>query len=271
MIKQNPFSLYDFLGYFIPGATLIYLYMFFSSLDSSNYQINLIDFFKNDGIKFEGFLFFIIISYAIGHLVNYLSSVLVERYANWMYDYPSKFLLKIQKEFSFKTITLKRILIFLSILPVAIFDLLFGQLFQFKNIYVQHLDDFLIHCIKIKGNKIINNLIPYEEGSEVPKEIGKFDFFRILQHYAFETTQNHQSKLINYVVLYGFLRSLTFICVLIFWFLIYEVIFIENSGIEIYYILIIGLCSYAFFMAFMKFYRRYTLEALMVIAISDKN
>jgi len=27
MIKQNPFSLYDFFGYFVPGALMIYLYL----------------------------------------------------------------------------------------------------------------------------------------------------------------------------------------------------------------------------------------------------
>lgn len=184
MIKQNPFSLYDFLGYFIPGATLIYLYLYFSKLDSSNYEMNLTDFFGNEGIKFEGFLFFIIISYAIGHLNNYISSVLVEKYANWVYDYPSKYLLKIEKKFSFKTITLKRILIFISILPVSILDLFLGHLCKFKNLYVIHLDDFLIYCVRTKSVKILNRIVPHNETQEIPKEIGDYDFFRILQHYA---------------------------------------------------------------------------------------
>ncbi|WP_349351464.1 MULTISPECIES: hypothetical protein [unclassified Flagellimonas] len=196
MIKQNPFSLYDFLGYFIPGATLIYLYLFFSSQNSSNYEMKLIEFFRDDNIKLEGFFFFVIISYAVGHLNNYLSSVIVEKYANWIYDYPSKYLLKIQKSFSYKTITAKRILILISILPVSVLDLVFGHFLKFKTLYAQPLDDFLVFCVKTKSVKILNRIVPHNDTHEISKEIGDYDFFRVLQHYAFEKTNNHQSKLI---------------------------------------------------------------------------
>jgi len=270
MIKQNPFSLYDFLGYFIPGATLIYLMLFFTNLDSSDYVWNFNNVFGSNDVEIQSYLFFIIISYALGHLINFLSSLLVERYGNWMYDYPSKYLLKIHKEFSFKTITLKRIGIFISIFPVSILDLFFGQLLKFKNLYVHHLDDFLIHSIKKKSSKILTDLIPEDETNEVPKRINDYDFFRILHHYAFEHTKSHQFKMVNYVVLYGFLRSLTLICVLIFWYLLYLQIFQDNEHVSFYHYLITSICSYTFFMAFMKFYRRYTLEALMVIAIDEK-
>lgn len=271
MIKQNPFSLYDFLGYFIPGATLLYMYMFFLSFSTSNNDVNLKDCFIKDNIKLENFLFFIIISYAIGHLTNFLSSVLIEKYANWIYDYPSKYLLKLHKEFKFKTISIKRIFIFICILPVSILDLLFGQLLKFKNLYVHHLDDFLIYSIKTKIDIIINKLIPHDQTNKIPKEIGGYDFFRILQHYAYEQTQNHQSKLINYVVLYGFLRSMTFICVILFWFLIYIKIFVNSNNIPFEYLLITIAISYIFFMAFMKFYRRYSLEVMMIIAILEED
>lgn len=270
MIKQNPFSLYDFLGYFIPGATLIYLMLVFHNLDSVEYVWSFNNLFGSSDIDIQSYLFFIIISYAIGHLINFLSSLLVERYGNWMYDYPSKYLLKIHKKFSFKTITPKRIGIFISILPVSVLDLLFGQLLKFKNLYVHHLDDFLIHSIKTKSSKILTELIPKDESKKVPESINDYDFFRILHHYAFEHTKSHQFKMVNYVVLYGFLRSLTFICVLIFWYLIYLQVFGDNEYISFYHYLIICICSYIFFMAFMKFYRRYTLEALMVIVIDKK-
>ncbi|MDT0557505.1 hypothetical protein RM697_02520 [Ichthyenterobacterium sp. W332] len=270
MIRQNPFSLYDFLGYFIPGATLIYLMLFFSNLDSSEYAWDFNNVVGSDNVSIQNYLFFIIISYAVGHLINFLSSILVERYGNWMYDYPSKYLLKIHKKFSFKTITIKRIGIFISILPVSILDLLLGQLFNFKNLYVQHLDDFLIHGIKTKSSKILTELIPEDESNNLPESINDYDFFRILHHYAFEHTKSHQFKMVNYVVLYGFLRSLTFICVIIFWYLVYLQLFEQNEFIFAYHYLIISLCSYIFFMAFMKFYRRYTLEALMIIAIENK-
>lgn len=33
MIKQNPFSLYDFFGYFIPGAIAFYIGVLFLEVD----------------------------------------------------------------------------------------------------------------------------------------------------------------------------------------------------------------------------------------------
>lgn len=271
MIKQNPFSLYDFLGYFIPGALLIYLIIFFLNFDASNYDYTINQFIVNENnIKFQNLLFFTIASYALGHLVNFSSSILVERYANWIYDYPSKYLLNISKEFKFSTISIKRCAIWLFILPVSLFDLLLGHFFKFKNLYTKKLDSFLIDCITQKGLKLLNRLYPIEGTDNKPSEINEYDFFRIFHHYAFEHTKNHQSKMINYVVLYGFLRSLTFILVIIFWVLMYEIFIKHNCFIKYYHIIIISGMSYVFFMAFMKFYRRYTLETFMIIAISEE-
>jgi hypothetical protein len=36
MMKQNPFSIYDFLGYFIPGATTIYLIQIVNIIKKNN-------------------------------------------------------------------------------------------------------------------------------------------------------------------------------------------------------------------------------------------
>ena len=39
-MKQNPFSLYDFLGYFIPGSLLIYIVILINFFKKAN-EINL--------------------------------------------------------------------------------------------------------------------------------------------------------------------------------------------------------------------------------------
>ena len=98
----------------------------------------------------------------------------------------------------------------------------------------------------------------------------EYDFFRIFAHYTFEHTKSHQFKLINYVVLYGFLRTLTFIMVILFWYMTYLMIITKSIQFDLRLLLLIGLISYSFFMAFMKFYRRYTLEGLMLIAIDEE-
>lgn len=216
MIKQNPFSLYDFLGYFIPGVLLLDSLIFISNSDFSKLEFSITAFILNDdNLNFQNILFFIIICYVLGHFINFISSIFVERFANWIYDYSSKYLLQIQKKFNFKTITPKRIFIWVIIMPVSILDLLLGQLLKVRRLYTNSLDPLLVHCIKQKGLILINRHFK-RAGNEELKNISEYDFFRIFHHYVFEHSKNHQFKMSNYVVLYGFLRSLTMISVVIF-------------------------------------------------------
>lgn len=272
MIKQNPFSLYDFLGYFIPGALLIYIYLFIEYLKDITEPFKLTEFLKDtQDFQIDKFLFFIIISYSLGHLVNFISSITIEKYANWKYDYPSKYLLGFKSNPNiWKTLSFKRIILIILILPISILDLVLGELFKFKKFYTRQLDDLLIEMIKEKGGKLINVLFKNEEGNTDGFTLRKYDFHRIFTHYTFENSKNHQFKLVNYVILYGFLRSLSFITICLFWYLGYLKFVIGNEFICWYHLLITALISYTFFMAFMKFYRRYTLEGLMLIVI-DKD
>ena len=272
MIKQNPFSVYDFMGYFIPGALLIFLYIFIDNLDNSGYNLMITDFFNIKGnFQVEDFLFFIIISYSLGHLVNFLSSMSIEKYALWKYDYPSKFLLGFEKKAYWRKNNMSgylwRVLLPIFILPVAFFDLFIGELFNLKDIYTRKLDDLLVELIKHKGLLLVNKLF---EGNNTQIKLREFDFFRVFAHYAYENSANHQEKLNNYVALYGFLRTLTLISVITFWYSIYSSYRQGNNFVDLCAIAIIGFISYIFFMAFMKFYRRYTLEGLMVVA-TDKD
>ena len=47
--------------------------------------------------NFQEIFFFIIISYAIGHLLSFISSVTIEKYGNWKYGYPSKTVIGFEK------------------------------------------------------------------------------------------------------------------------------------------------------------------------------
>ncbi|WP_421806420.1 hypothetical protein [Flagellimonas sp.] len=270
MIKQNPFSLYDFLGYFVPGALLIYIILFFRFILESKCGFDLMSFFASiSDLRLEQFLFFIIVSYSLGHLINFVSSITIEKYAIWKYDYPSKYLLGFEKkDYWVKGIgCLWRGLLPVLILPTTIFDLLLGDLLGFKNFYTRSLDAFLRELIKEKCLVLVNKLFKDIGGSEETQKISKYDFFRIFAHYSFEHSKNHQFKMVNYVALYGFLRVLTLISTISFWVVLYLMVFYENVEFNVLILLILGLVNYTFFMAFMKFYRRYTLEALMLIAI----
>ena len=268
MIKQNPFSLYDFLGYFVPGALIIYLYLIVDYIKTNCGTFKISEFLASTSdLKPEQFLFFVIISYAVGHLINFISSITVEKYANWKYDYPSKYLLGFEKnKYWTKGIgNLWRILFPILLFPTTIFYLILGDIFKFKNFYARKIDQFLIEVIKQKGKTLLKKL-----SKKDVNKIREFDFFRIFAHYTFEHSKNHQFKMVNYVSLYGFLRVLCLITTIAFWFVSYLMIFTKFLELNIWTLILIGFINYTFFMAFMKFYRRYTLEGLMLIAINEE-
>ena len=93
-IEKNPFSLYDFLGYFIPGAmTLILIFIVYKggndilnnqTFDISNFWnihtcTNLVEIISksvyNKGVVL---VVFILASYILGSLISYLSAITVE-------------------------------------------------------------------------------------------------------------------------------------------------------------------------------------------------
>lgn len=274
-MKQNPFSLYDFLGYFIPGALVLYLYLIIEHLKKSE-SFELSEIFEcvnNPNINTA--LLFIIISYVIGHFLSYISSITIEQYANWKYDYPSKYLLNLSDRHFWKGLHsfhcyFWRIVLILFLAPMVLLDFILGRKFGFKKFFHKKLDHDLIKLILLKLNDLMDKLGVNEINGFKQGDGNNQDFYRIIHHYVYENSKNHQSKLNNYVALYGFLRTLTLLLMILFWYLIIHIgLYSEFSRESIILLGIIALVNYVFFMGFMKFYRRYTLEGLMILAISE--
>lgn len=274
-MKQNPFSLYDFLGYFVPGALLIYIVFI---IRACKFRV---DITPNDilgsfpNLTLEGIVLLIIVSYLLGHVLSFISSITVEIFAVWKYGYPSRYLLDMKKprfRDHFKTFhgIFWGILILLFLLPVVVLDTILGSILGLKMYYTKKLDAPLIKLIILKVNALTNKLGVTTDHGFKPLEGNQSDFFRIVQHYTYENSKSHQSKFSNYVALYGFLRTMTFIFNVVFWYLIVHGLIVNNFN-KISFILIILSClvSYTLFMAFMKFYRRFTLEGFMVL-VADK-
>lgn len=279
MIKQNPFSVYDFLGYLIPGSIIIYAYLIIDYLKgNTSFKLSeFIDTFQD--LELEGIFFFVIISYTLGHLVSFASSITIEKYANWRYSYPSKYLLDIEhKGFWLDCNNFKdnvwRFMMIIFLLPCVCFDWVFGKLLGLEKFYKKSLDDLLKKMIKLKVisllNKIGNRNLVHSEFF-LDGTANRCDFHRIITHYAYENSKNHQSKMTNYVALYGFLRTLSLIFNLLSIYFFYRVYcFSEFTSINFLILFIISSLSYLSFVAFMKFYRRYTLEGLMIIVIDEE-
>jgi hypothetical protein len=270
-LKQNPFSIYDFLGYFIPGATTILLLDKFPHhkfLDVTNITTPK---------SAEEYLPFILSAYLLGHIVGYLSSISIERYSNWRYGYPSKFLLGfpvpkyIPKSIT-KSETALRLTIGFFMLPIVALDITIGKIFQLKQHYAKKLDPLLQQVLK---RKIFNLLIEHGQESN-PADHGSAentDFFRYVYHFSLENAPAHTEKMTNYVALYGFLRANCFIFNCISWIIIIHICIEYSSPIavrEITQLATIMIAGYILFMGFMKFYTRYTLDALMAMAVTYK-
>lgn len=274
-MEKNPFSLRDFLGYVIPGAVaLLFIYAFYL------YRCDKFcaEYFYRITFKFSDTLILLLSSYVVGHIVAYMSSLTIEKFSIWLYGYPSDYLLRdIEKGNYFNVQSpncsiklIWRLMVAFILLPISICTLIISKLFGVKDFYVRKLDQGLINTI-MRCSFQLAEYLRYEV--EVDKEI---DYQRVISHYEYEVQANHVSKFDNYVALYGFHRVLAFIFNCAFMYLGYDIIhmcFVEKSQISNTLFLAfigIGLLSYLFFMSFMKFYRRYTLENFMCLIV-DKS
>lgn len=284
-MRKNPFSLYDFLGYVFPGALTILIVYFFSenteiegSMGLYHSAVSFLSKFNTNGSWLEETIILTLGSYIVGHLVAYLSSLTIEQYAIWVYDYPSKFLLDDVPNWHFlraynepgrsKWVKLSwRCTIAIVLLPITICTVVIGKWLKVKYFFIKKLDSHLISAINSNKMRLAQYLgVDLDENS---------DYHRIIYHYEYEHLNHHAIKLDNYVALYGFLRSITFICNCVFmwlfcWYACPSFRYFNDHTPNCKLVLllcIIALVTYLFFMGFMKFYRRYTLESFMCLVV----
>ncbi|WP_418637286.1 hypothetical protein [Winogradskyella sp.] len=300
-MKQNPFSLYDFLGYLIPGSTLIYAYLIIVKWSNNISDFNLEKLLSSlSESNFQDIFFFVIAAYSLGHLISFVSSITIEKYGNWRYGYPSKTVIGYEKKsywvldtepntsltdkYLYETDTAKssrrqknfgRFILVLFILPLFLIEYIIGIKLNFKNFYSKGLDPYLMDCIKEKTIFLLNSIKNDTNIHVDESKLKTIDFNRIVHHYAFENSKEHQFRMVNYVALYGFLRNLVLTFIFAFWF--YFIISLKTIDLDlsinwkmIRWNLVIMLLSFISFMAYMKFYRRYTLEGLMLIVVDKE-
>ncbi len=218
-MKQNPFSVYDFLGYLIPGSILIYIYLLLDEINTNTFELDnvLKDLSEN---KTQDILFFIIIAYSIGHILSFLSSITIEKYGNNKYGYPSKTIIGLNKvsywvksKDNFKYLNILnpfkykkpneneiveekkmwqmlrmntgRAILLIELLPLHIIELLVGRLLKFNNYYCKSADKFTIKLIKSKTVDLLNKLNT-DTKPITEEDLKEIDFNRIVHHHSFE-------------------------------------------------------------------------------------
>ncbi|WP_146176595.1 hypothetical protein [Chromobacterium sp. Panama] len=283
MPKQNPFSLYDFLGYLIPGYASLLLCQLCLSIFLPVDQIPTLSIKNANATELANIA---IISYVAGHLFNYISSITVEHYSTRTIGYPTRYLLGdgvFKSYLDTKDEELEtqrrilRLLISLSILPICIADFLLDKTLSIRSLYAKKLDAFLITTIKTKINEMLKL-----EGVRNYNPTKNNDIHRLIYHYITEHSTNHFGKTQNYVAIYGLLRSFSLLASLLTLvliaknieaLLIYDIEKLHFSMINLICISSSFMASYLFYLAFVKFYRRFTLESLMALTaiISTKS
>jgi len=277
-LKPNPFSLYDFLGYFTPGALAIYggilILAHMGGPISIHDAIGKLSF---DDAKV--YIPFVLLAYLLGHLLSFLSSILIEKYAIWSCGYPSRFLLEFNvtgycEVKSIRERTVRCFVRFL-LLPIELLDVTVGNLLYLRNLYRRPLDKKLISIITTKVESLIKDKgqIPNQEQYRLENDQ---DFFKYAYHYAVEHAHNHLPKMQNYVALYGFLRTISLIFVIAWWFVAGHMVYrlyrfwlgddLKLTVITVA-LVVFAVLSYISYMGFMKFYRRFSLEALMAVSV----
>lgn len=271
-IDQNPFSIYDFLGYLIPGLLFSYGTMAIFQID-----FNIPFAFPTLNLEMDQYFIIIVLSYLVGHILSYLSSVSVELYSIWSIGYPSRYLLNLPFPGFWRNILKepeirKRLLKFgmvLYIYPVAICDIFVRTVFKVKNLLGKSVDPIISELIHKKVDDYLVSNFSEEDKNQI-NNCETTDFFNLVYHFTLEKSPTHVTKLNNYVALYGFTRTLCFSFITLSWIVIargFGGVFSLRASVVLLSLILISSILY---LDFNKFYRKYSLEALLAF-VSNYN
>ncbi|WP_434567885.1 hypothetical protein QFW85_20155 [Vibrio chagasii] len=274
-MKQNPFSFYDFLGYMLPGAVLLYIVTFVFGVDELVTRLSLEDTSNSTASQLLSFIPAVICSYLLGHVLAIGSSALIEAFTNYSNGYPSEFLFDVKPEEYLSSDTcggqLGRIVLWILILPISVFKLVLKDTLKIKMFnQAKSLPKPLREATFKKCTAILSEDIKVDT-SQMKLENGiDGDYLRLLYHFIFENSERHSGKLQNYVALYGLTRNVSFVFIVLFWGAVYSYFFASQLNIGLVHIGSFATLAYVFYIGFVKFYRRYSLEAVMAASVFSK-
>lgn len=272
-MKQNPFSFYDFLGYMIPGAVFLYLAAFIFGREQIFSVFSIASTTANSN-QLISFIPAVICAYLLGHVLAIGSSAVIEAFTNISNGYPSEFLFDVKAKSYFsakkKRDNFGRLILWLIIFPISFLKLILkswlriSMFNQAKSLPAPLRDDVFNKCILVLKTHI------EVSGNEFDIERGiDGDYLRLLYHFVFENSERHAGKLQNYVALYGLTRNVSFVFILVFWASAVSM-YIGDIAFNPLLLIVLSSLSYAFYIGFIKFYRRYSLEAIMAISVFQK-
>ncbi len=261
--KTATLSLYDFLGYLVPGALAIYIGI-------AAYQLmlgpsSLSELVSAMGFGTAGLLPFFLVAYASGHMLSFLSALTVERFAVSRHDYPSRYLLRsTDVAHSWEGGWNWPSTVFL--LPISLLSATVGHIFE--RSFARPIHECLQAAVAERIRRLLNTQRRILHTPEIEVDLQEVEFFHLVYHYVIERESAHIGKLHNHIALSGFLRTLTLIVVLTFWALVPVLLVAGLPLVHCAYTLpATAVAAYLSYLAFLKFNRRFTFETLMAFAV----
>jgi hypothetical protein len=239
---------------------------FLSSVDMDNKLGSFCCSIKSmDDLSTTSYIAITLIAYIAGHLLSYCSSMTVERYSEWTLGFPSKFLLSDNEKCYFDIDKkngvhyLIRLLMFILLLPISVFDIFFGKWLSLRDSYAKKVEEPLLLLINNKLTASLNKAGIFSTHSNDK-------FFRYFYHLAVEHSKAHLPKMQNYVALFGFMRTLTLLSIVLFWVVFFEAHCLYGFSNHLIFLLgLLSVISIVCYLGFVKFYRRFSLEVLMAV------
>lgn len=261
-VQKLPITAYDILGYLVPGATFFAL---------SLYAWHGLTVFEKITLAPSSLggaslvLISIVLSYVAGHGLALFSSFTIERLVINFFGYPSNNLIsRTGRSQMLANVLAKKLTAMVATFFTPLTSVLLAALWStgFVFHFIKPLDDYAIELLNKKFSK--------RYGRDL-SEIAGADWFNIVQHDVMSYSQIGAARMYNYLNLYGFCRNMAFTMSALFALALCRIIFSDAALPQHYKLFVFGLifASWLLSLGFIKFFRRYSQEAIMVFIVSQ--
>lgn len=287
--KSPQFSAYDFLGYLLPGlvfmalADCTWLYHVKPCSFSLEFLVK-----RYSELSWNNAIPLALLGYFFGHMVSFCSSIIIEGHAkrmhgepstlgirNYAFDYFHAGKWRAGRRVEYVSLIFFRFVRGVVVFPIGWIECIFARMLSLSKRFNGRINSILLACLESAEQRLLERLgvdakIRLSDGTAELQWGNGLE--RLGLHYALETASAHVTSLRNYVVLYGFLRSMTFILLISAWTVSVH-LFLQNQWMNGFVILVSsGLLIAPCYCAFLKLWTRYHREALMAfLAATAKN
>lgn len=274
-VERMPFTIYDIIGYLAPGTISLWFMAHFLGVNASSISEFLgsgAGVFSNPTAQslLNAFVF-VISAYIVGHFIGLLSSLTVEKLALIYFDYPSKFVANFRhqypsgsRKFTCRNEYWREVKTFVGLsVQIMCFPLVpwiyFFEIFGWWQYIIKPLPGYTI--------KMMIRRFHFLSGYSTHRN----DWFRFVSFYVINNNQIAFLRMYNYMTIYGLMRNICFTLIALTWILWVSLVWhwpvtLHNISSKMHAATLLASLSFVAtvaFVGFLKFYRRYTEEAVL--------